>query len=28
MIVAGPDVPAGRSSEAFTYLFDLFPTVL
>jgi arylsulfatase A-like enzyme len=27
LIVAGPGVPAGRSTEAFTYLFDLFPTL-
>lgn len=27
LIVAGPGVPAGRSTDAFTYLFDLFPTV-
>src|SRR5439155_26598129 len=27
LIIAGPGIPAGRSSEAFTYLFDLFPTV-
>jgi arylsulfatase A-like enzyme len=27
LIVAGPGVPAGRSTEAFTYLFNLFPTV-
>lgn len=28
LIVAGPDVPQGKSSEAFTYLFDLCPTLL
>lgn len=27
LIVAGPGVPAGKSTDAFTYLFDLFPTV-
>jgi arylsulfatase A-like enzyme len=27
LIIAGPGVPAGKSTEAFTYLFDLFPTV-
>jgi arylsulfatase A-like enzyme len=27
LIVAGPDVPAGKSTKAFTYLFDLFPTL-
>ena len=27
LIVAGPGIPAGRSTEAFTYLFDLFPTI-
>ncbi|HXG09979.1 MAG TPA: sulfatase-like hydrolase/transferase [Gemmataceae bacterium] len=27
LIVAGPGIPAGRSSQAFTYLFDLFPTI-
>jgi len=27
LVVAGPGVPAGKSSAAFTYLFDLFPTV-
>jgi arylsulfatase A-like enzyme len=27
LIVAGPGVPAGKSSEAFTYLFDLYPTI-
>jgi arylsulfatase A-like enzyme len=27
LIVAGPGVPEGRSSDAFAYLFDLFPTV-
>ncbi|MFO0877713.1 MAG: sulfatase-like hydrolase/transferase [Gemmataceae bacterium] len=26
-IVAGPGVPAGGSSDAFAYLFDLFPTL-
>ncbi len=28
LIIAGPGVPAGRSTTAFTYLFDLFPTLL
>jgi arylsulfatase A-like enzyme len=27
LVVAGPGVPVGKSSEAFTYLFDLFPTL-
>jgi arylsulfatase A-like enzyme len=27
LIIAGPGVPPGRSTEAFTYLFDLFPTL-
>jgi arylsulfatase A-like enzyme len=27
LIVAGPGVPAGGSSQAFTYLLDLFPTL-
>jgi arylsulfatase A-like enzyme len=27
LIVAGPGVPRGRSSTAFTYLLDLFPTI-
>ena len=27
LIIAGPGVPAGRSTAAFTYLFDLFPTI-
>jgi arylsulfatase A-like enzyme len=27
LIVAGPGIPAGRSTGAFTYLFDLFPTL-
>lgn len=27
LIVVGPEVPSGKSSEAFTYLFDLFPTL-
>lgn len=27
LIVAGPGVPRGKSTEAFTYLLDLFPTV-
>lgn len=27
LIVAGPGVPAGGSSDAFTYLFDLYPTL-
>jgi arylsulfatase A-like enzyme len=28
LIVAGPGIPAGESTDAFTYLFDLFPTIL
>ena len=28
LIVRGPDVPRGKSTEAFTYILDLFPTVL
>lgn len=27
MILAGPGIPPGQSSQAFTYLHDLFPTV-
>jgi arylsulfatase A-like enzyme len=27
LIVVGPNVPAGQSSSAFTYLLDLFPTI-
>lgn len=27
LIIAGPGVPRGKSTRAFTYLFDLFPTV-
>jgi arylsulfatase A-like enzyme len=27
LVIAGPGVPAGGSTDAFTYLFDLFPTV-
>lgn len=27
LIIAGPGVPQGKSSTAFTYLFDLFPTL-
>jgi arylsulfatase A-like enzyme len=27
LIVAGPGVPSSESREAFTYLFDIFPTV-
>lgn len=27
LIVVGPGVPAGKSTTAFTYLFDLFPTL-
>lgn len=27
LIVAGPGVPAGKSTEAFTYLFDVYPTI-
>lgn len=27
LIIAGPGIPPGKSSDSFTYLFDLFPTV-
>ena len=27
LIIAGPGIPPGKSTTAFTYLFDLFPTV-
>jgi arylsulfatase A-like enzyme len=27
LIVAGPGIPAGKSTDAFSYLFDLFPTI-
>ena len=27
LMIAGPNIPAGKSSSAFTYLFDLFPTL-
>lgn len=27
LILVGPGVPRGRSTRAFTYLFDLFPTI-
>lgn len=27
LVVAGPGIPAGKSTDAFTYLFDLFPTI-
>jgi len=27
LIVAGPGIPAGKSTAAFTYLYDLFPTI-
>ena len=27
MMIAGPGVPAGRSSQAFSYVHDLFPTI-
>jgi arylsulfatase A-like enzyme len=27
LIVAGPGIPAGKSTRAFTYLLDVFPTV-
>src|SRR5262245_9882646 len=26
LIVTGPGIPAGKRSDAFVYLFDLFPT--
>lgn len=28
LIVRGPDVPRGKSTEAFTYILDLFPTLV
>ena len=28
LIIAGPGIPRGESTESFTYLFDIFPTVL
>lgn len=28
LIITGPNVPAGQSSEAFVYLHDLYPTLL
>jgi arylsulfatase A-like enzyme len=28
LILAGPGIPVGKSTDAFTYLFDLFPTIL
>ncbi|MDQ3621523.1 MAG: sulfatase-like hydrolase/transferase [Verrucomicrobiota bacterium] len=27
LIISGPGVPAGKATRAFTYLFDLFPTI-
>ncbi|MFO0958110.1 MAG: sulfatase-like hydrolase/transferase [Isosphaeraceae bacterium] len=27
LILAGPGIPVGRTTSAFTYLFDLFPTI-
>lgn len=27
LIIAGPGIPADQSTDAFTYLFDLFPTI-
>jgi len=27
LIIAGPGVPRGKTTRAFTYLFDLFPTI-
>jgi arylsulfatase A-like enzyme len=27
LIIAGPGIPSGKSTTAFTYLFDLFPTL-
>jgi arylsulfatase A-like enzyme len=27
LIISGPGIPGGRSTAAFTYLFDLFPTI-
>ena len=28
LIIAGPGIPRGGSTESFTYLFDIFPTIL
>lgn len=28
LVIAGPGIPAGSSTRKFTYLFDLFPTVI
>jgi arylsulfatase A-like enzyme len=28
LLMAGPGIPRGRSSQSFTYLYDLFPTLL
>ncbi|HTV00500.1 MAG TPA: sulfatase-like hydrolase/transferase [Luteitalea sp.] len=28
MMIAGPGVPSGRSTQAFAYLYDLYPTIL
>ncbi len=27
LIISGPGIPAGKSTDAFTYLFDLYPTL-
>jgi arylsulfatase A-like enzyme len=27
MVIVGPGIPAGRSTEAFAYVHDLFPTI-
>ncbi|WP_228499578.1 sulfatase-like hydrolase/transferase [Thermogemmata fonticola] len=27
LVIAGPGIPAGKTIDAFTYLFDLFPTI-
>src|SRR5262249_40582071 len=27
LIIAGPGIPGGRSTDGFTYLLDLFPTI-
>ncbi|MBK7601958.1 MAG: sulfatase-like hydrolase/transferase [Acidobacteria bacterium] len=27
LIFAGPGIPGGKSTKAFTYLFDIFPTI-
>lgn len=27
LIISGPNIPQGKSTDAFTYLFDIFPTI-